>query len=91
MDYFKASLGFPYHSIYKKLDLMIPKGPSKSTFVEEGRVGGHYKADKNKQGEGWSLHVCRFTFFEKNAEIFKMKFYSYSAVFPIDYNGSIKY
>ena len=28
---------------------------------------------------------------KKNAEIFKMKLYSYSPVFPIDYNGSIKY
>ena len=28
---------------------------------------------------------------KKNAEIFKMKFYSYSPVFPIDYNGSMKY
>ena len=28
---------------------------------------------------------------QKNAEIFKMKFYSYSPVFPIDYNVSIKY
>ena len=28
---------------------------------------------------------------KKNAEIFKMKFYSYSPVFPIDYNDSIKY
>ena len=30
-------------------------------------------------------------FFKKNAEIFNMKFYSYSPVFPIDYNGSMKY
>ena len=29
-------------------------------------------------------------FFKKNAEIFKIKFYSYSPVLPIDYNGSMK-
>ena len=33
----------------------------------------------------------RSLFLKKNAEIFKMKFYSYSLVFPIDYNGSMKY
>ena len=37
--------------------------------------------------------ICAlFTFaFKKNAEILKMKFYSYSSVFPTDYNGSMKY
>ena len=35
--------------------------------------------------------MCTFAFVKKNAEIFKMKFYSYSPVFPIDYNGSMKY
>ena len=30
--------------------------------------------------------ACMYVrFFNKNAEIFKMKFYSYSPVFPIDY------
>ena len=33
----------------------------------------------------------RSLFLKKNVEIFKMKFYSYSLVFPIDYNGSMKY
>ena len=28
---------------------------------------------------------------KKTAEIFKMKFYSYSPVLPIDYNGGMKY
>ena len=28
---------------------------------------------------------------KKNAEIFKMKFYSYFPIFPIDYNGNMKY
>ena len=38
--------------------------------------------------------ICTlFTFAlkKKNAEIFLMKFYSYSPVFPTDYNGSMKY
>ena len=34
------------------------------------------------------VYVC---FFKKNTQIFKMKFNSYSPVFPIDYNGSMKY
>ena len=33
----------------------------------------------------------RTTFLKKNAKIFKMKFYSYYQVFPIDYNGSTEY
>ena len=35
--------------------------------------------------------MCVCSLFKKNAEIFKMKFYSYSRVFPIDYKGSMKY
>ena len=35
--------------------------------------------------------MCTFAFFETNADIFKMKFDSYSPGFPIDYNGSMKY
>ena len=67
----------------------IIRGHSKSIFIEEGR-GVHWKASKNKQGEGGpSMCVCLL--FLKNAEIFKMKFYIYSPVFPIDYNGSMKY
>ena len=30
-------------------------GHSKSTFVEEGRGVGHWKANKNEQGE-WGAH-----------------------------------
>ena len=41
---------------------------------------------------GWGLLVCVYVrFLKKNAEIFKIKFYSYSPSFPIDYNGSVKY
>ena len=35
--------------------------------------------------------MCVGLLFKQNAEIFKMKFYSYSPGFPIDYNGSMKY
>ena len=52
----------------------------------------HWKANKNEQGEGVTacVYLCFFQK-KKNAEIFKMKFYSCSPVFPIDYNDSIKY
>ena len=41
------------------------------------------KANKNKWGD--VLACVHIRFFKTNAEIFKMKFYGYSAVFPIDY------
>ena len=46
--------------------------------------------NKNEQGEG--VLACVYVrFISKNAEIFKMKCYSYSPVFAIDFNGSMKY
>ena len=57
-----------------------------------GGAGGSLKSEqKQTRGRGGVLAYVYVRFFEKNAEIFKMKFYSYSPVFPIDYNGSIKY
>ena len=58
--------------------------------------GGHWKANKNEQGkgggEGGGFLLCVYVrFFKRYAEISKMKFYNYSPVFPIDYNGSMKY
>ena len=48
--------------------------------------------NKNEQGEGGGVLAYVYVrFFERNAEIFKMKFHSYSSVFLIDYNGSMKY
>ena len=44
---------------------------------------------KRTGGGGPSMCVCFLLL--KNAEIFKMRFYIYSPVFPIDYNGSMKY
>ena len=57
-------------------------------FVEEGS-GGHWKANKNEQGRGVLAYA--YVRFKKNAKIFKMKFYGYPPVFPIDYNSSMKY
>ena len=34
--------------------------------------------------------MCTFAL-KKNAKIFKMKFYGYPPVFPIDYDSSMKY
>ena len=65
------------------------RGHSKSTFVEEGR-GVIEKQTKTNRERG-VLHVCTFAFFKKKPEIFKMKFYSYSPVFPNDYHDSMKY
>ena len=56
------------------------RGHSKSTFVEEGR-GGRVTEKQTKMNRGGGpWHVCTFAF-KKNAEIFKMKFYTYSPVF----------
>ena len=52
---------------------------------------GHWKANKNEQGGGRFLVCVYVPFFKMNVEIFKMKFYSYSPVFPIGYNSSMKY
>ena len=58
-----------------------------------GRGESHRKTNKNEKGEGIlaCMYVCAFCFFLKNAEIFKMKFYSYSPVVLIDYNHSMRY
>ena len=46
---------------------------------------------KQTEREGEVLACVYVHFFNKNAEIFKMKFDSSSPVFHIDYNGSMKY
>ena len=63
---------------------------SKSTFVEGSGEGVIEKRTKKNRGRR-VLTFVYVLFFKKNADIFKMKFYSYSPVFPIDYNGSMKY
>ena len=69
---------------------VMVRGHTKSTFVQDGRGGVIEKRTKKKR-EGECLSMCVRSLFKKNAEIFKMKFYSYSPVFPIDYNDSMKY
>ena len=55
------------------------------------RGRGSLKSEQERTGEVGPIMCVRSLFEKKNAEIFKMKFYSYSPVFPIDYNGSMKY
>ena len=53
-------------------------------------MADHWQANKNEQGEG--VLACVYVrFLKKYAEIFKTKFYSYSPVFPVDYNSNMKY
>ena len=58
----------------------------------EGAGGGgrSLKSEQKQTGAG-SPSMCVGLLLKKNAEIFKMKFYGYSPVFPFDYNGSMKY
>ena len=54
------------------------------------RGGGRsLKSEQKRTGGGGFLACMYVCFFKKNAEIFKMKFYSHSPVFSFDYNGSI--
>ena len=67
---------------------LFVKGHSKSTFVE-GSGRGSLKSERKRIGEGVGfLAFVYVRFLKKIHEIFKMKFYSYSPVFPVDYNGS---
>ena len=52
-------------------------------YVCWGRGGGRFIEKITKTGLGGSYHVCTFAFLKKNAEIFKIKFYSYSPFFPL--------
>ena len=56
-----------------------------------GEGGGSLKSQQKRTGGGGVLACVYVRFFRKNAEIFEVKFYSYSPVFPIDYNDSMKY
>ena len=56
---------------------------------ERGR-GVIEKRTKTNRGRG--VLACVYVrFFKKDAEIFKMKFFSFSPIFPVDYNSSMKY
>ena len=48
------------------------------------------RTEAREVGAGGGSSMCVRSL-KKNAEIFKMKFYIYSPVFPIDYNSSMKY
>ena len=51
---------------------------------------GSFKSESKQRGGGGVLALVYVRLFKKNSKIFKMKFYSYSPVVPIDYNGSMK-
>ena len=51
-----------------------------------------YVGKRTKTNRGRGVLACVYVRFKKkNAEIFKMKFFICSPVFPTDYNGSMKY
>ena len=66
---------------------------TKGSFKKCVRWGGEVslKSEQKRTGGEGLLSCVYVRFFKKNAEIFIIKFYSYSPVFPIDYNGSMKY
>ena len=71
--------------------MIAPLGDiQKVRLLRRGR-GVHEKRTKTNRGRGGPSMCVRSLFLKKNAEIFKLKFYSYSPVFPIDYNGNMKY
>ena len=49
----------------------------------EGGGGGGGSLKSEQTGGGWVLACVYICSFKKNLEILKMKFYSYSSVFPI--------
>ena len=57
-------------------------------FIKSFR--GSLKIKQKQTGGGAVLECVYVCFLKTNAEIFKMKFYSYSPVFSIDYNDSMK-
>ena len=101
------ALGHSKHLRHFIEQVHILCGHSKSTFVEEKRGGeglgviekrtktnrGSLKSKQKRTGGegGGGPSMCVPSLFLKNTEIFKMKFYRYSPVFPVDYNGSMKY
>ena len=65
---------------------------SKRAFVGEGTGGGGVIEKQAKTIRGRVVLACVYVrCFKKNAEVFKMKSYSYSPVFPTDHNVSMKY
>ena len=61
-------------------------------YVRWGGDGGRSLKSKQKRTGGEGVLACVYVrFLNKNAKIFKMKFYIYSPVFPIDHSDSMKY
>ena len=60
----------------------LNRGHSKSTFVKEER-GGSLSSEQKRTGGVGVLPCVYVRFYKKNALIFKIKFYSYSPVFPL--------
>ena len=56
-----------------------------------GGGGASLKSEQKRTGGGGVLACVYLCFLKNYAEIFKMKFYSSSPVFNIDYNSSMKY
>ena len=75
-DYFVVSFRSIRVNIFT---VNIIRGHSKSTFIIGAGGGGSLKSQQKRTGRGGSI-VCVYVlfFFKKNAEISKMKFYSYS-------------
>ena len=88
---FQICTSVPLSYLWRKVYLGVIQKVRSLRRGGGGGGGGHWKANKNEQGEGGPSMCVRSLFKKKNAEIFKMKFNNYSPVFPIDYNGSMKY
>ena len=70
--------------------IIFVRGHSKVRSLSRG--GGEVIKKRTKTNRARGILSCVYVrFLKKNAEISKMKFYSSSPVFPIDYNGSRKY
>ena len=65
-------------------------GHSKSKLRLIRRGGGSLKRKQKRTGGVLACVCVRFSK-KKKAEIFKMKFYSHSPVYPFDYNSNMKY
>ena len=70
--------------------MIFVRGHSKVRSLRRG--GGEVIEKRTKTNRARGVLSCVYVRFlkKKNAEIFKMKFYSSSPVFPIDYNSSLE-
>ena len=87
---YKISTLISFWKTTQELPCKFIRGHSKSTFIEGSVEGVIEKLPKTNRGR-ILLAFVYVRFFKKNAKVLKRNFYSYSPVFPIDYNGSMKY